>query len=99
MELISAVGVRQALPFGVARQAGQNCQAHQDVLNALALILVTSNWVKQTYIRDGIRGENIEVLPVGCDTDGFAPRFSCKRLRKYQAGTKLIRGLSGLRAT
>jgi glycosyltransferase involved in cell wall biosynthesis len=43
-------------------------------LNALPLILVTSNWVKETYIRDGIRGDNIEVLPVGCDTDSFAPR-------------------------
>jgi starch synthase len=48
--------------------------AHQEVLNALPLILVTSNWVKETYIRDGIRGDNIEVLPVGCDTDCFAPR-------------------------
>ena len=48
--------------------------AHQDVLNALPLILVTSNWVKQTYIRDGLRGDNIEILPVGCDTEAFAPR-------------------------
>jgi glycosyltransferase involved in cell wall biosynthesis len=48
--------------------------AHREVLNALPLILVTSNWVKETYIRDGIRGDNIEVLPVGCDTDSFAPR-------------------------
>src|SRR5579872_1556519 len=48
--------------------------AHQDVLNALPLILVTSNWVKETYVRDGIRGDIIEVLPVGCDTDAFAPR-------------------------
>jgi starch synthase len=48
--------------------------AHQEVLNALPLILVTSNWVKETYIRDGIRGDNIEVLPVGCDTGRFAPR-------------------------
>jgi len=48
--------------------------AHHEVLNALPLILVTSNWVKETYIRDGIRGDNIEVLPVGCDTDCFAPR-------------------------
>ena len=47
---------------------------HQQVLNALPLILVTSNWVKETYIRDGIRGDNIEVLPVGCDTESFAPR-------------------------
>ncbi len=48
--------------------------AHQELLNALPLILVTSNWVKETYIRDGIRGDNIQVLPVGCDTDSFSPR-------------------------
>ncbi len=47
---------------------------HHDVLNALPLILVTSDWVKQTYIRDGIKGDNIEVLAVGCDTDRFMPR-------------------------
>ena len=46
---------------------------HREVLNALPLILVTSNWVKDVYIRDGIRGDNIEVLPVGCDTDRYAP--------------------------
>jgi glycosyltransferase involved in cell wall biosynthesis len=46
---------------------------HREVLNALPLILVTSNWVKEVYIRDGIRGDNIEVLPVGCDTDRYAP--------------------------
>jgi hypothetical protein len=46
---------------------------HRDVLNALPLILVTSNWVKETYVRDGIKGDNIEVLPVGCDTDVFIP--------------------------
>jgi glycosyltransferase involved in cell wall biosynthesis len=48
--------------------------AHREVLNALPLILVTSRWVKETYIRDGIKGDNIEVLPVGCDMDRFAPR-------------------------
>lgn len=47
---------------------------YQEVLNALPLIMVTSNWVKKTYIRDGINGDNIEVLPVGCDTDAFIPR-------------------------
>jgi glycosyltransferase involved in cell wall biosynthesis len=46
---------------------------HRDVLNALPLILVTSNWVKEVYIRDGIRGDNIEVLPVGCGTDRYVP--------------------------
>jgi alpha-maltose-1-phosphate synthase len=46
---------------------------YQDVLNALPLILVTSNWVKEMYVRDGIGGDNIEVLPVGCETDQFTP--------------------------
>ena len=46
---------------------------YQEVLNALPLILVTSNWVKEMYIRDGISGDKIEVLPVGCDTDVFTP--------------------------
>jgi glycosyltransferase involved in cell wall biosynthesis len=47
---------------------------HREVLNALPLILVTSNWVKEVYVRDGIKGDNIVVLPVGCDTDRYAPR-------------------------
>ena len=46
---------------------------YQEVLNALPLILVTSNWVKEMYVRDGISGDKIEVLPVGCDTDSFTP--------------------------
>ncbi|WP_316753017.1 glycosyltransferase family 4 protein [Pedobacter gandavensis] len=46
---------------------------YQEVLNKLPLILVTSNWVKEMYVRDGIKGDNIEVLPVGCDTDTFRP--------------------------
>jgi len=46
---------------------------YQEVLNALPLILVTTNWVREMYIRDGIDGEKIEVLPVGCDTDSFMP--------------------------
>ena len=44
---------------------------HQELLNKLPLILVTSNWVKEMYVRDGINAEHIEVLPVGCDTDAF----------------------------
>lgn len=46
---------------------------YQEILNSLPLILVTSNWVKEMYVRDGIRGDNIEVLPVGCHTDSFIP--------------------------
>jgi starch synthase len=48
----------------------------QETLNALPLILVTSNWVKEVYVRDGLKGDIIEVLPVGCDTEAFQPRDS-----------------------
>lgn len=47
---------------------------YQEVLESLPLILVTSRWVKSVYSRDGLSGKNIEVLPVGCDTDSFIPR-------------------------
>jgi len=47
---------------------------YREILEDLPLILVTSNWVKKIYIRDGLSGKNIEVLPVGCDTDAFIPR-------------------------
>jgi len=47
---------------------------YREILEDLPLILVTSNWVKELYIRDGLSGKNIEVLPVGCDTDTFIPR-------------------------
>ena len=45
-------------------------------LDALPLLLVTANWVKETFERDGIRGDRMQVLPVGCDTDAFTPRDS-----------------------
>lgn len=47
---------------------------YHEVLDDLPLILVTSKWVKNVYIRDGLKGKNIEVLHVGCDTDSFIPR-------------------------
>lgn len=46
----------------------------QETLKALPLILVTSNWVKDVYVRDGLEEDRFEVLPVGCDTDSFVPR-------------------------
>jgi len=47
---------------------------YRQELNVLPLILVTANWVKETFIRDGIRGDHMVVLPVGCNTDAFIPR-------------------------
>jgi starch synthase len=60
----------QAVPWLVADGYIAN---YQEVLNALPLIMVTSNWVKEMYVRDGIDSDIIEVLPVGCDTDAFIP--------------------------
>ena len=62
----------QAVPWLVADGYIAN---YQEILNELPLILVTSNWVKEMYVRDGIKGDNIVVLPVGCDTDVFLPRL------------------------
>jgi len=47
---------------------------YRDVLDHLPLILVTSDWVRETFVRDGIRGDHTVTLPVGCDTDAFIPR-------------------------
>jgi starch synthase len=61
----------QAVPWLVADGF---IASYHEVLNALPLILVTSTWVKDMYIRDGIKPEIIEVLPVGCNTDSFIRR-------------------------
>jgi starch synthase len=61
----------QAVPWLVAD--GYMGDYHE-ILNSLALILVTSKWVKKIYIRDGVDGDKISVLAVGCDTDSFIPR-------------------------
>lgn len=47
---------------------------YHEILDGLPLILTTSKWVKEMYVRDGLKGDNIAVLPVGCDTDAFVPR-------------------------
>lgn len=42
-------------------------------LNSLPLIMVTSNWVKNTYQRDGVTNKNIEVMPIGIDLQEMRP--------------------------
>jgi len=59
-----------AVPWLVANGYVVN---YRDTLSQLPLMLVTSEWVKQVYERDGIPSGHIEVLPVGCDTDSFVP--------------------------
>jgi starch synthase len=61
----------QAVPWLVADGYVAN---YHEMLNSLPLILTTSRWVKEVYVRDGLSGANVEILPVGCDTDAFMPR-------------------------
>jgi glycosyltransferase involved in cell wall biosynthesis len=46
---------------------------YRETLEKLPLVLATSSWVREVYHRDGIKNSNIQVLPVGCDTEAFAP--------------------------
>lgn len=46
---------------------------YQDDLNSLRLIMATSGWVKENYIRDGVAGDRIVVQPIGCNTESFRP--------------------------
>jgi alpha-maltose-1-phosphate synthase len=46
---------------------------YHETLNSLPLVLATSNWVKSTYMRDGVKGDNIEVLGIGFDPTSFHP--------------------------
>ncbi len=46
---------------------------YQKELSELPLVFVTSNWVKDTYRRDGVDVTNFVVLPIGFDPDEVHP--------------------------
>ena len=46
---------------------------YHKILSDLPLLAVTSNWVKKTYIRDGVKGDNIYHVSIGYDPDVFYP--------------------------
>lgn len=46
---------------------------YHETLNKLPLLAVTSNWVKSTYVRDGVNGENIHPCAIGYDPKTFYP--------------------------
>jgi len=46
---------------------------YHDVFNKLPIMFATSNWVKSTYVRDGVKPDNIEVMPIGFDPEIFRP--------------------------
>jgi alpha-maltose-1-phosphate synthase len=59
------------------------------ILNDLPLLAATSNWVKQTYIRDGLTGNNIQVCHIGYDPETFYPTNDLESIKK-------LRGLLGI---
>jgi alpha-maltose-1-phosphate synthase len=46
---------------------------YHETLNDLPLVFATSNWVKSTYMRDGVKGDNIKVLNIGFNPKQFYP--------------------------
>lgn len=60
----------QAVPWLVADGWVAN---YQDVLNSLPLIMTTSGWVKEAYVRDGVSSDRMVSQPIGCDTESFVP--------------------------
>lgn len=60
----------EAVPWLVADGWVAN---YQKELNSLPLILATSKWVKETYIRDGVSADRLVVQPIGCDVEAFRP--------------------------
>jgi len=58
---------------------------YQDTFNNLPLIFTTSSWVKQTYIRDGMHGNNIHVCSIGYDDKVFYPiSLNDERIKKLR---------------
>jgi len=60
----------QPVPWLVANGWVAN---YQQIISQLPLVFVTSNWVKQTYQRDGVDITNFQVLPVGFDPAEIKP--------------------------
>lgn len=46
---------------------------YHTVLSELPLVLVTSEWVKETYKQDGVETKNFEVVHIGIEPDIFRP--------------------------
>jgi alpha-maltose-1-phosphate synthase len=77
----------QAVPWLVADGWVAN---YQDLLNSLPLILTTSQWVLDTYVRDGVSPKNMVSMPIGCDTDSFRP------LPRHHQKVKAVRDALGV---
>src|SRR3989338_7824151 len=61
---------------------------YHETLERLPLIIATSNWVKSTYIRDGLSGNNIEFCGIGFDPEIFYPTNEDRDNIRKQFGIK-----------
>ncbi|MBI2023640.1 glycosyltransferase family 4 protein [Candidatus Giovannonibacteria bacterium] len=59
-------------------------------LESLPLVLATSQWVKDTYKRDGVDTKNFEVAHIGCETEIYKP------IPRGDEKIKLIRKMIGV---
>lgn len=57
---------------------------YHNTLNNLPLLIATSNWVKQTYMRDGVKGDNIHVGHIGYDSKVFYPKSDEENRKKLR---------------
>lgn len=63
---------------------------YHEIFEKLPLLVATSNWVKNTYMRDGLSGKNIEVISIGFNPKDFYPK------PRTDAGVKKMRELLGI---
>ena len=63
---------------------------HKD-LSELPLVFTTSDWVRRTYLRDGVDIKNFEVAHIGFDLDKFKP------LPKTHLGVRAVREMAGVK--
>ncbi len=72
--------VHQPLKYGVRPVPWFNADGwianYQDEFNRLELMFTTSEWVRQTYKRDGVDISKIVPVHIGIDTDLFKPNGS-----------------------
>jgi len=64
---------------------------YHELLNSLPLMLTTSNWVKETYYRDGVTNKEIYPMPIGIDTGHMCP------LPKDDPGVLKVREMLGVK--
>ena len=64
---------------------------YHNEINALPLVLVTSDWVKKTYERDGVNTKNFEIVPIGFDLELFKP------IPKTDPKIRMVRKMLGVK--